>query len=220
MIELDHFFVCTKINAPEIEQVLNCGLIEGRANTHPGQGTANRCIFFRNAMLEFLWVFDEEEVRTPLIAPTHLGEKWRYRETGYSPFGIGFRRKTEQKNLPFATWAYCPPYLSSGLQIDIASNTNTEEPMLFIIPNGSRPDTQSLHRRQPLEHPNKVREITGIEITIPGNKAFSPAIHALQTTELVTFQTGKEHLAEIELDRGIQKKTIDCRPTLPLQFHW
>ena len=97
MIELDHFFICTNVNAPEIEQLLNCGLIEGRSNIHPGQGTANRCIFFHNAMLEFLWVADDREVRTPLIAPTYLWEKWRYQETGYSPFGIGFRRKTNQK---------------------------------------------------------------------------------------------------------------------------
>ncbi|MDJ0688645.1 MAG: hypothetical protein QNJ41_09050 [Xenococcaceae cyanobacterium MO_188.B32] len=220
MIEIDHFFVCTNINAPEIERVLNCGLIEGRSNIHPGQGTANRCIFFHNAMLEFLWVTDEQEVRTPLIAPTHLWEKWRYQETGYSPFGIGFRRITNSTTLPFATWAYCPPYLPPNFQIDIASNTDSKEPLLFIIPNGSRPDTQPRKLRQPIEHPNKMREITGIKITIPSNKPFSPAISAIQVLDLVTFKTGKEHLAEIEFARGIQKQTIDYRPVLPLQFRW
>ena len=65
-----------------------------------------------------------------------------------------------------------------------------------------------------------MREITGIQITIPYNQALSPAICAIQTENLVTFKTGKEHLAEIEFDRGIQGKTIDYRPTLPLQFRW
>lgn len=220
MIELDHFFICTSINAPECEQILNLGFIEGRSNIHPGQGTANRCIFFHNAMLEFLWVADDREVRTPLIAPTHLWERWRYRETGYSPFGIGFRSKTEQKIFPFVNWAYCPPYLPPHLQIDIASNTNAKEPLLFVLPGGKRPDTQPLNRRQPLNHPNKIQEITSIQITIPLDKEFSSAIRAIETAGLVTFKTGKEHLAEIEFDRRIQKQTIDYRPTLPLKFYW
>ncbi len=220
MIELDHFFICTNINAPEIERVLDCGLIEGRSNIHPGQGTANRCIFFHNAMLEFLWVVDEEEVRTPLVASTHLWEKWRYRETGYSPFGIGFRRQTNQKTLPFATWSYRPPYLPSHLKIDIANNLDAQEPLLFIIPEGKRPDNQPLNRRQPLAHPNKIQEITNLQITIPTTTKFSPAIDAVKTANLVTFETGKEHLAKIEFDRRIQGKSFDYRPILPLQFCW
>ncbi|MFP4441235.1 MAG: hypothetical protein ACLFVO_28720 [Chloroflexaceae bacterium] len=52
--ELDHLFVTLPPEAPGIELVLALGLREGTRNVHPGQGTANRRIFFRNAMLEFL----------------------------------------------------------------------------------------------------------------------------------------------------------------------
>jgi hypothetical protein len=40
--------------APEAERIAAFGLCEGPSNVHPGQGTANRRFFFRNAMLELL----------------------------------------------------------------------------------------------------------------------------------------------------------------------
>ena len=62
----------SQINAPENEQLLNIRLIEGRSNVHSEQGTANRCIFFENFMLELLFTFDfnlqqqEEDLRPDL----------------------------------------------------------------------------------------------------------------------------------------------------------
>ncbi len=53
--ELDHLFIMTDINAPVADRLISSGLTEGRSNIHPGQGTANRCFFFHNAMLELLW---------------------------------------------------------------------------------------------------------------------------------------------------------------------
>ncbi len=70
-IKLDHLFIFSRMNAPEIDRILNLGLTEGRANTHPGQGTANRRIFFHNAMLELLWVMDEEEVSSSTVDKIH-----------------------------------------------------------------------------------------------------------------------------------------------------
>ncbi len=67
------------------------GLTEGSSNLHLGQGTANRRFFFYNAMLELLWVRDEREARSPPIAPTRLWKRWRYRFSGYSPFGVCLR---------------------------------------------------------------------------------------------------------------------------------
>lgn len=73
-IELDHVFVCVAAGAPEGNRLTTFGLIEGTPNSHPGQGTANRRFFFRNAMLELLYVHDEREARSPLVAPTRLWE--------------------------------------------------------------------------------------------------------------------------------------------------
>jgi transcriptional regulator with XRE-family HTH domain len=46
MLEIDHLFVCTSPGAPEADPLLAMGFIEGAPNRHPGQGTANRRIFF------------------------------------------------------------------------------------------------------------------------------------------------------------------------------
>jgi hypothetical protein len=71
-VELDRAFVCTALDAPEADLLVAFGLAEGTPNTHPGQGTANRRFYFRNAMLELVWVRDEREARSPLVAPTRL----------------------------------------------------------------------------------------------------------------------------------------------------
>lgn len=221
-LEFDHFFVCTTVGAPEVGAVLEIGLTEGTANSHSGQGTANRRIFFHNAMVEFLWVVDDREVRHPQIAPTHLWERWHHHQTNYSPFGIGFRRcaKDVLSSIPFATWAYQPPYLPPPLQIDVARHTTAVEPLLFVIPYGGRPDTLPLDRQQPLHHATGWREITRLHITVPTDQPFSTAIHAIAEMGLITFSQGQEHFAEIEWDGGTQGKAIDVRPTLPLGFRW
>jgi hypothetical protein len=71
-VELDYVFVCTALDAPEADLLVAFGLAEGTPNRHPGQGTANRRFYFRNAMLELVWVRDEREARSPLVAPTRL----------------------------------------------------------------------------------------------------------------------------------------------------
>ncbi len=44
--ELDHFFICTDINAWEADRLVSFGFTEGSASIHSGQGTANRRFFF------------------------------------------------------------------------------------------------------------------------------------------------------------------------------
>jgi len=71
-VELDYVFVCTALDAPEADLLVAFGLAEGPPNTHPGQGTANRRFYFRNALLELGWARDEREARSPLVAPTRV----------------------------------------------------------------------------------------------------------------------------------------------------
>jgi hypothetical protein len=49
-MELDHIFICSSFGAPEVESLVQFGLLEGPANQHPGQGTACRRFSFANAM--------------------------------------------------------------------------------------------------------------------------------------------------------------------------
>ncbi len=224
VIEFDHLFVCTRVGAPEVDALVAFGLTEGTSNTHPGQGTTNRRIFFRNAMLEFLWVIDEGAVRSPGIAPTHLWERWHYHDTGYSPFGIAFRPPTDHSSpptaWPFDTWSYRPPYLPRDLEISVASNTFAVEPLLFVIPFGGRHDTLPARQRQPLDHAIGFREITGVSIMLPDGRSKSTAVRTLHESGVITFSRGDDHLAEIEFDGGQQGHMVDFRPALPLRFRW
>ena len=211
-IELDHLFICSQVNAPEIDRLLDLGLVEGSSNTHPGQGTANRRIFFANLMLELAWVEDEAEVTSPTVAPTHLYERCHYHETGYSPFGIGLRRKATETTLPFQTWAYKPAYLPGELQIDIAVDTKPNEPLLFVIPFNKQ-------QREPIEHPAGMKQVSGVKITIPSDR-LSQALKTIEARGLVKLLTGTENLLTIEFDHLVKQKAIDFRPYLPLKFCW
>jgi hypothetical protein len=221
-IELDHLFICSQINAPEIEQLLDLGLVEGRSNAHPGQGTANRCIFFENFMLELLFAINDREISSPIIKPTHLQERCDYYQTGYSPFGVAFRRTEIDADLPFETWAYRPPYLPDNLQIDIAKHTAPYEPLLFVIP-FKKVQAQSFN------HPVEIDKVTKVRITIPSSQSLSEAIkHIHDAQGAVEFISGTDNLVEIEFDSRTtrqhnppaSKQEKDFRPSLPLIFRW
>jgi len=224
MLELDHVFIFTQPEAPEAEAVIALGLTEGTQNIHLSQGTANRRIFFRNAMLEFLWVRDAAETQTAQIAPMEFLARANSDHTGYSPFGIGLRYAPDgsdpPKSLPFQTWAFRPPYLPSHLQFEVAY-TQPHEPLIFIIPfSGTRPDTLPSEKRPPLEHANQMREITGVDLTIPNIEWRSPALRVLQEAGIATFNQGQEHLLEVRFDRAKQGKTANFQPKLPLLFKY
>ena len=225
-VELDHIFICTEVGASEADQLVAFGLTEGTSNQHPGQGTANRRFFFHNAMLELVWVHDEREAQSPPIAPTRLWNRWSYRFSGYSPFGICLRPSVQHAvsgrpaELPFATWEYRPPYLPPGTRIDVATGTAASEPLVFATPFSGRPDALPEERRQPLVHPKEVVEITGLRITLPRGKPISGVVRTLQRAGVVSFESGNGHLAEIEFDHGSQGQSADFRPLLPLRFRW
>jgi hypothetical protein len=218
-VELDHVFVVTAVWAPAAERLIALGFTEGAPNMHPGQGTANRRFFFANAMLELIWLHDEREARSDLVAPTRLWERARSRETGASPFGICLRAAAGEA-LPFPTWSYRPPYLPAGTAIPIAEGTPPTEPMLFANPRGRRPDAEPPERRQPLDHPAGAREIRAARVTLPGAGERSAALQAVERLGVVTFAAGDEHLLELWFDGARQDRSADLRPDLPLALHW
>jgi hypothetical protein len=220
-VEVDHLLLWTAAGAPEVEHLVTLGLTEGQSNTHPGQGTACRRFFFRNAYLEFLWVKDEEEARGPTASRLRLWERWQYQQSGYSPFGLALRPSRpadEPVELPFETWAYNPSYLPALLQIEVAENSDSPaEPLLFHLAFASRPDSYPSEQRQPLEHAVGFKEITALRITVPQGK-ISGALHSLEEVGLIRFALGEAHLAEVTFDQGAQDESADFRPSLPLVF--
>ncbi|MEM9088461.1 MAG: hypothetical protein AAGC93_06920 [Cyanobacteria bacterium P01_F01_bin.53] len=221
--KIDHIFILTEIGASAAEQLISSGLVEGSSNTHPGQGTANRRFFFQNAGLELLWAHSEKEATSAPIRRTHLWERWKNRTTSACPFGICLRPvNPSNQELAFPHWPFQPPYLPAPLSIAVGTNSDIiTEPMLFQTPFARRPDQFAGEKRQPLDHPLGVKEITHATLTSPMAK--SPSLElaaAVAKTEHIKLKSGTEYCIDIGFDGGTQGKSIDLRPALPMTMRW
>jgi hypothetical protein len=206
-VEIDHVFVLCAPGAPEAERLAAVGLIEGSRNVHPGQGTANRRFFFRNTMIELLWVSDELEARA---SPLDLAQRWANRGT-HSPFGILLRPKdAAPAQPPFEAWDYRPPGMP-GFSAQIASGLSLDEPFWGFLPQGRRQDTTT---SQLVDHPAGMRELTAVLLTAP---RIDPAP---VTTRLLNWTEGAAHCLDFTFDHGAQRRTADLRPELPLILRW
>jgi len=137
---LDHLFIMTAPGAPEADDLVARGFVEGPPNHHPGQGTACRRFFFANAMLEFLWVEDEAEARSEPVAPLRLWERWAGREGGACPFGVALRPIAPDLEPPFPTFEYWPSFFPAPAHVSVRAAI-IEEPLLFCLPYFERPET-------------------------------------------------------------------------------
>jgi hypothetical protein len=218
-LELDHALVWVSPGAPEAERLVAFGLTEGSPNVHAGQGTANRRFFFRNAMLELIWVHDETEAQGEPAARLGLRARGRHRETGASPFGLCLRRPPAAPP-PFETWPYRPAYLPAGLAIDVATTSPVpREPLVFLAAT-RRPDAEPPSARKPLVHAAGVREVTAVRLDVPGIEPLSATLRAVEAAGIATFPRGGEHRLELAFDGERQGRAEDFRPHLPLVFRW
>ncbi len=160
-LAVDHVFVCCDVGAPEARALIDLGWPEGAPNTHPGQGTANRRFFFRNAYLELLWVTEAEEARSEMVGRTRLWERWSRRRSGACRFGVVLRREgANESDLPFRSWSYRPTYLPAGWAIEVARDLRLDEPELFYldVPSsqpGALGSTHTFGREASYEHLNQ-----------------------------------------------------------------
>lgn len=220
--EFDHLFIMTDIGAGVADRLSSFGLVEGSSRIHRGQGTANRCFFFHNAMLELLWVCDPEEAKSDRIYRTRLWERSTNRNNGACPFGICLRpARDSDGTIAFSSWAYHAPYLPENVNISVATNSELlTEPMLFQIPWGKRPDSSPAEKLRPLEHGVGFREITRVELVSPAANNPSPELQAVIDTYLVNLRIGTEYFIELGFDGEVQEKRVDFRPDLPLIISW
>jgi hypothetical protein len=213
--ELDHIFVCCAVGAPEASLLVERGLLEGSANTHFGQGTANRRFFFSNAFLELLWVSDPAEAQQENILPTQLWERWSRRTEGACPFGIVFRPRTvSTAEAPFPTWSYRPPYLPNGLSIEVGRGMALTEPQLFYLPFATHRNPTG---REPTTHPAGIDRVSHVSVTIPpGDEPSETLAHALDVG-LFALRRGPDYLIEFAFE-GEGCSSLDLRLALPLLF--
>jgi hypothetical protein len=228
--ELDHLFILVAAGGPEAARLIELGLVEGAANRHPGQGTANRRFFFHNAFLELVWVDDPVEAQSEVAARTRLWERWHERGRGASSFGICLRpcvphstsASAPQAMLPFDHWEYCPPYLPAPLVIKMGTNSErVDEPLLFSIDFNRRPDAYPVERRQPFDHPLGLRNITRVRLTAPPAAVETAELRAVERAcPWVSFSPGGDDLAELGFDGETAGHSHDFRPDLSLVMKW
>jgi hypothetical protein len=219
--EIDHLFVWTDVGAPEAEMLAAFGLTEGEPNIHPGQGTACRRFFFRNAYLELVWVRDASEAQEERFGPTGLWSRWAGRRPGASPFGLGLRpAQPGAGGVPFPAWEYRPAYLPPPLAIHIGRDVPLSEPFWFYLDFARRPDDPGRPNRQPLEHAVGFEDITRVRLEGPGLGRPSEAGRDVARLATIAMAEAPEHLAEITFDGGREGRVEDFRPELPLRFRW
>lgn len=222
-VELDHIFLATDVDAPVAERLHAAGFAEGPPNVHPGQGTACRRFFFRNAYLELLWVRDAGEARGAATAPTRLWERWAGRAEGLvCPVGVATRPApgtAAPDEAPFASWPYRPAYLPPGLAIPVGANVDVlDEPMLFHLPFGRRPDSAA--PAVPLAHGAGVREVTRLSLALARAAEPSAELAALVRAGVVELGAGERPLVELGFDGERAGAALDLRPAAPLVLRW
>lgn len=182
-LHLHHVFVCTSVGAPEAGDLLNAGLIEGSPNTHPAQGTANRRFFFENGFLELLWIHDEREAQSPLVAPTKLWERWAGRGGAANPFGLCFSSSEGAGSvLPFPVWAYRPDYLPGDRCFLFADALPLSEPEVFVP---SWPQGQASPPSEPKIHPLGLTELRSVSVGLPDPASVSRTLSEIRNAGLL-----------------------------------
>jgi len=209
----DHVFVMCAEGAPEGEALLRAGLREGSPNTHPGQGTACRRFFFRNAYLELLWVRDAAEAQSDATRATRLWERWHGRADECCPFGIAFRPVAGAVAAPFETWAYHPQYLPSHLSIDLARGTPLAEPELFYLDFARSPDI----RTQPIEHAIPCDVLQEVRIDLRGAAPLSAAARIVEAAGGVTYRDADRWHLELVFNAA-SPRVLDFGPDLPISL--
>lgn len=215
-LSFHHFFVFVPPGAKQVDRLVQAGFLEASRNTHAGQGTANRRIFFDNGMLEFIWASDLTELRTPLTAPTRLLERSQSRTSGFSPFGICVTSATPK---PFAGWDYRPRYLPAELRLWQAANEGQPwEPQIFELGGESLARLEGA-RTEPRKHPNGAHRIARITVTVaaPDTAPVSEAARAIAALPMLAWVSGKDPHATIEIETNGHAAVIDLTPACPVR---
>jgi hypothetical protein len=212
-LQLDHVFILVASGAQIVDRLLELGFQEGPSNTHPGQGTANRRVYFANGMLEFLWVRDANEANTGPGQDLRLPERSQNPEA--SPFGAIFvpHHDAMSQAMPFPGWHYQPAYFPPPKGFLVGANSkNLLEPLCFYFPLHN----PGVPRPQPTCNPQTISDIV---ISTPATDT-AGVLARVSQVDRFAVRSGQEHLMEITLDEGALSRTEDFRPALPLILRW
>jgi hypothetical protein len=215
-MEIDHFYFCVDKPDEIAEMLINFGLVEGKPNTHLGQGTANRRFFFQNTMLELLYLTNEDEIQSERTKILGLYEQ--FSKKNRSKIGIIWRpSENEKKDCSFKSNVYRPKYLPEHLFMNIATGLTEHEPNCIYLDFAVQ-----VTNRERIIHTldgNEVNIVTKI-ILKTKVKSHSDALLYMVNNSNLNLEASNEDILEIELDGFINGKVKDFKPALPLRIKW
>lgn len=191
--------------------LLAAGLTEGAANTHSGQGTANRRFFFESGFLELLYVHDELEARSDLTGPIQLWHRWTERGKAANPFGICLSSSSGiEAAMPFASCEYRPSYLPEGRYMLFADGMRLSEPEVFLL---SWPQSQAPPETEPTEHPLGLRKMLSVSVGLTDPSSISDSFSAIRDAGYVAVHRsdGPELVLEFLSDEEVQLSVPELR---------
>ena len=220
VLELDHVFVCAPLANADSAVLENAGLCCGMNRIHSGQGTANANFYFDNAYLELLWLRDESEVRSGVVAPLVLRERLKWHDTEACPFGVAFRTRDLSAAARFSTWEYAAPFSPPGTAIQIVTPRESgQEPLVFLSLASMAPKDYPPEQNVRLQQKGKRRWLKKVHIRTPTGR-FSPSLGRAIETGLLSIQRGETYHMELEFETVPECETLDFRPALPLSIRW
>jgi len=210
---LDHIFIITQPEANEAARLSELGLIEGKANVHPGQGTANKRFFLNEFTIELLYVSNENEAANG--AGKELGILARAGDAGACPFGIVVRTSDNEAIPDFPSWQYFPDYFSDDMCFFVGKNSNqVAEPLCICMP-----PTLPKQPRVPSEFSNPGWMLTALDIHLPV-KIPSETLKHFADIQHVHIEFGKPYNMRMQFNRGVAERVVSLQPDLPLTLEW
>lgn len=200
-----------------VKILVDFGLTEGEANSHPQQGTAVRRFFFENSYFEFLYISDLDDIKSSTTKPAQYFERITANDNRISPFGICFRPNNNGLDFSnYKSWPYRPKFLPHPFKMDVYGS-KLNDPMFCYM--GFVSD-ESFKKRIPQRHQIGFKDITSLCILSPYADLDSELKQDLDKAEMIKFKYNDTHILEITFDGAKQNKTHDFRPLLPVIFKW
>ena len=210
---IDHLFIFSNNQGKEADQLVEFGITEGSSRVHPGQGTTNRKFYFENFFLEVLWVSDEVEIQSELIAPTQLWERSQFQHNAYSRFGMCLLNTPTTDDLFQVSSPYQPEYFPERMIIDFISLPHF--PWTFRLPfkGPKKPTTE------PLEHANGLRKLSSLTFGVPHLQKEEKFLSYFHTYPFYSFEAAPSFQLTLQFDEGKQGKRWKCE-ALALEITW
>src|SRR5262249_130281 len=104
---------------------------------------------------------------------------------------------------------YHPAYLPDGLSILVGKNAGRlDEPMLFCMPFGRRPDSILQDNRELLTHKSGAREISELRLWLPSVDERSEVLSDALSARLLSVKSGPQFALEIVFDATLAPQTV------------